>query len=356
MQYHDNVKSIVENGIRKVEPYHYDRVAHAKARWMGRSLLDVFEKEYRSRNIHYYRRAIENGWITVNGKKATVDTIVRANDSIIHRSHFHEAPVTAQPFCVIHKGDGLLVVDKPGGMPMHPSGRYNYNTAVEILKSTLCLPINRLDRHTSGLVFFALNREHAVKFGRSISQGSVHKEYLCRVLGEFPSGKIVCEQPIKPISFRLSLHYVHIEGKPCVTEFERVSFNGVTSIVKCRPLTGRTHQIRVHLRYLGYPVANDPMYHTTTTPWLPPPLHLMSNEQAQGVTNYLMKQTRYEQHDDTNVCTDCGVLLPTNPAPGTNLGIWLHAWRYYGDGWDYNTEIPAWAHKSFNDPIIPAYL
>ena len=59
---------------------------------------------------------------------------------IRHAEHFHETPITARPFCIIHHDDDLLVVDKPGGIPMHSSGRYRYNSAVEILKDTLNIP------------------------------------------------------------------------------------------------------------------------------------------------------------------------------------------------------------------------
>ena len=104
------------------------------------------------------------------------------------------------------------------------------------------------------------------------------KEYVCRVEGEFPEGKTECSQPVEVVSYKigvckvnkiqlstnptlsLSLSQVSTHGKECRTEFERLSYNGVTSVVVCRPFTGRMHQIRVHLQYLGFPVMNDPLY------------------------------------------------------------------------------------------------
>lgn len=83
---------------------------------------------------------------------------------------------------------------------------------------------------------------------------------MCRVEGEFPEGELVCEEPILVVSFKIGLCRVDPKGKECRTVFQRLSFNGKTSVVRCLPLTGRTHQIRVHLQYLGFPILNDPVY------------------------------------------------------------------------------------------------
>jgi len=86
---------------------------------------------------------------------------------------------------------------------------------------------------------------------------------VCRVEGEFPESELVCEEPILVVSFKIGLCRVDPKGKECRTVFQRLSFNGRTSVVRCLPLTGRTHQIRVHLQYLGFPILNDPIYGST---------------------------------------------------------------------------------------------
>lgn len=88
----------------------------------------------------------------------------------------------------------------------------------------------------------------------------LEKEYVCRVEGDFPEEEVICEQPILVVSFKIGLCRVDPKGKECRTVFQRLSFNGKTSVVRCLPLTGRTHQIRVHLQYLGFPILNDPIY------------------------------------------------------------------------------------------------
>lgn len=83
---------------------------------------------------------------------------------------------------------------------------------------------------------------------------------MCRVVGEFPEHEVVCEEPILVVSYKVGVCRVDPKGKPCKTIFQRLSYNGKTSVVKCLPRTGRTHQIRVHLQYLGHPIVNDPIY------------------------------------------------------------------------------------------------
>lgn len=83
---------------------------------------------------------------------------------------------------------------------------------------------------------------------------------MCRVEGEFPEGEVVCEEPILVVSFRVGLSRVDPKGKESRTVFQRLNYNGCSSVVRCLPLTGRTHQIRVHLQFLGFPILNDPIY------------------------------------------------------------------------------------------------
>lgn len=88
----------------------------------------------------------------------------------------------------------------------------------------------------------------------------LEKEYVCRVEGEFPDGEVLCEEPILVVSFKVGLCRVDPKGKECRTVFQKLSYNGHSSMVRCFPLTGRTHQIRVHLQFLGFPILNDPIY------------------------------------------------------------------------------------------------
>jgi tRNA pseudouridine synthase 9 len=193
--------------------------------------------------------------------------------------------------------------------------------------------------------------------------------------------EIICNEPIKTISHKLSVNYVHPDGKPSCTHFNRISYDAKTntSVVRCKPITGRTHQIRVHLKYLGYPIGNDPLYGNTTS-WATN-LHLgqsMSDHDAKQLVDKLMEASPFQSGewdqqpqaaekktegavmeftDKTKLlevesgerCPDCSVALFVDP-PKESLFIWLHAWKYKGPGWEYETELPDWAHATLSSP------
>ncbi|EMD41444.1 hypothetical protein CERSUDRAFT_110021 [Gelatoporia subvermispora B] len=258
-------------GLKKIPPYWYPYTTMAKGRWLGREILEVVSTEFRDRSMEYYRYALESGVTTINGKVAKPDTIVRNGDRIENIVHRHEPPVTATPVKIIHhdKEREFIVVNKPGSIPVHASGRYFRNSLIEILKNDLGFdkvhPINRLDRLTSGLMIMPLSGTRAAEISKEFLAGTVRKEYVARCKGEFPEEEVVCEQPLLTIDRQMGLNVVHPEGKPAKTIFKRLHYdaNTDTSVVHCRPLTGRSHQIRVHLQYLGYPIANDPVYSET---------------------------------------------------------------------------------------------
>ncbi|KAJ1966547.1 DRAP deaminase [Dispira parvispora] len=260
----NDVEYYFENGLRKVKPYAFCYSTFVKGRWQGRTLLDVFTTEFRDQEPSYYRRAIEQGWITINGQKSSPETLLKGHDYLTHRIHRHEPPVTAQSPRVVYQSEDVVVVDKPASMPVHPSGRYHHNTLLHILYKEFGFkelsPVNRLDRLTSGIVILARTTAVAQVYKSQMADRVVRKEYICKVWGDFPTGLIQCQEPVKTVAFKLGLNAVHPEGKPSKTWFEKIGSDGPYSLVKCRPVTGRTHQIRVHLQYLGFPIANDPLY------------------------------------------------------------------------------------------------
>ncbi|OCH94146.1 pseudouridine synthase [Obba rivulosa] len=255
-------------GLKKIAPYWYPYTTMAKGRWLGREILEVVSTEFRDRSMEYYRYALESGVTTINGKVAKPDTVVRNGDRIENIVHRHEPPVTATPVKIIHhdKEREFIVVNKPGSIPVHASGRYFRNSLIEILKNDFGFekvhPINRLDRLTSGMMILPLSALRAAEISKEFMAGTVRKEYVARSKGEFPEEEVICDQPLLTIDRQMGLNVVHPEGKPAKTIFKRLHYdaNTDTSVIHCIPLTGRSHQIRVHLQYLGYPIANDPVY------------------------------------------------------------------------------------------------
>ncbi|KAG7465611.1 hypothetical protein MATL_G00155370 [Megalops atlanticus] len=186
------------------------------------------------------------------------------NDFLRNTVHRHEPPVCGRPLEILVDNGEVVVVDKPPSLPVHPCGRFRHNTVIFILgkERGLCglHTVHRLDRLTSGVLLFARTLDVSKRLDQLVRDRQVEKEYVCRVVGEFPEGELVCEEPILVVSFKVGVCRVDPKGKPCRTAFQRLSWNGRSSVVLCKPLTGRTHQIRVHLQFLGYPILNDPIY------------------------------------------------------------------------------------------------
>ncbi|XP_050552188.1 pseudouridylate synthase RPUSD2-like isoform X1 [Spodoptera frugiperda] len=256
----------IENGLRKVYPYYFTFTTFTKGRWVGEKILDVFAREFRAHPAAEYERCIRAGTLTVNYERVDPDYRLKHNDLLANVVHRHEVPVTSQPITLVHIDEDIVVVNKPASIPVHPCGRYRHNTVVFILAKEYNLKnlrtIHRLDRLTSGLLLFGRSPKKARQMEHQIRNRQVQKEYVCRVDGEFPDEEIECQEPIEVVSYKIGVCKVSAKGKDCSTVFKRLGYNTAsnTSVVLCKPKTGRMHQIRVHLQYLGYPVVNDPLY------------------------------------------------------------------------------------------------
>ncbi|KAL5348570.1 DRAP deaminase [Pseudogymnoascus australis] len=387
---------VFEDGLRRVAPYHFTYNTNCKMRWRGRELLDIFESEFRDRPVEYYKSAIENGNVVVNGKPALTTHVVQNGDVISHTLHRHEPPVTAAPITVISEDEDIMVICKPSGIPVHPAGRYNYNSVIEILAASRPgwkpLPCNRLDRLTSGVMFIGKHPRAAEELSSQISGRTVRKEYVARVAGKFPDGDVVCAMPILQISPKLGLNRVRASGKPARTVFRRLAYYGPEgeeegaegagaeegktegrpwvgkkgySIVRCLPITGRTHQIRVHLQFLGHPITNDPIYSNQRV-WgtslgagdadatqadediITRLARMGKSEVADAVAYHDEMVDEYNKRKaekmSGELCEVCATPLYTDPGV-QEMGIYLHSLRYEDKDlkWSYRSELPEWA-------------
>lgn len=159
---------------------------------------------------------------------------------------------------VVFENENLVVFDKPGGMPVHPSIKHQGDTLGNFFAfrypGLTFRPVNRLDRDTSGLCIVAKNAHSA-----NLLQGSCEKVYFAAVHGiTDESGTI--DAPIARQQESIILRCVRSDGQNAVTHFKRLKFNEKYSLEEIHLETGRTHQIRVHFSHIGHPLAGDDMY------------------------------------------------------------------------------------------------
>lgn len=386
-----------DNYLRKVYPYYFTYTTFCKGRWVGKSLIEVFSEEFRAHSKEEYERNIQVGNIKINGKAITSDYIFKDNDCVTNKVHRHEVAVAAAPIKIIQSNEDFVVVDKPPSVPVHPCGRYRHNCLLFILAKEHNLKrlysVHRLDRLTSGLLLFAKTIQKSQEVNEQIRERKIKKEYVCRVVGNFPDGEVLCKEPIEIISPKMGICLVSSSGKDCETVFEKLSFNGKSSVVRCRPLTGRMHQIRVHLQYLGYPIINDPIYNHehvfgplkgkngdmgktreqlledllqthNLQKWLiddnadlkcdendkeTPPEDDQENQMSLKALEYYTKSEGYSKLAEKYVtkpemfisessCDLCHQRF-MDPQP-KDLIMFLHALKYKGEGWEFESELP----------------
>lgn len=219
-------------------------------------------------------RLIRTGQVRVNRKRAKPLSRLSTGDSVRIPPVKHHSAVTPSNMNsqwltnhIVFESESLIVVDKPHGLPVHGGSGQSFGL-IELLRhradgSKSLELAHRIDKETSGLVIIAKKRAVLRELHDAFREQQVKKTYLAVLQGRLPKKSVTVDKPLLKRTNNLAHHVVvSREGKASCTVFQRVSYSEDfdVTLVKAMPMTGRTHQIRVHAQSIGLPIVGDPKY------------------------------------------------------------------------------------------------
>ncbi|MCD6408445.1 RluA family pseudouridine synthase [bacterium] len=238
--------------------------------------IDKFLSEKISFSRERIKTLIKEGKIVVNSKKIEPSYKLHNGDVITILSLKNEKDISGvKPekgkIDIIYEDEHIIVLNKPAGILTHPTNYTKtgtllnyvlYHTSLSKIGASLrCGVVHRLDRETSGVIVFAKTDEAYWKLIEEFKNRQVKKIYLAIVKGKFTPEKKTVEFTVKPSRENPTKMEVHfLKGKVAITEINVRKYLDNLTVVEVKPVTGRTHQVRVTLSYLGFPVIGDKKY------------------------------------------------------------------------------------------------
>ena len=237
----------------------------------GTKIGDFLRTAGYSRHVIIHLKKTENG-ILLNGEWAYVGQFLKEGDHleirIIEFESSEQIVPTELPLDIVYEDEDLLIINKPADMPIHPSINNYDNTLANALmwyyqqkgETFVYRCINRLDRDTTGLLIVAKNMLSGGILSDMSKKREIHREYLAIAEGKVPQEGVI-DAPIARKEESVIERCVDFEkGDRAVTHYWRLDYRNGYSLVRLKLETGRTHQIRVHMKYLGHPLTGDYLY------------------------------------------------------------------------------------------------
>lgn len=251
---------------------------------VGQERVDVYlVNRSKERSRSFIQKIISEGCVTVNGKVVKANAKVKSGDSVVV-----QLPVAQPtpdilpediPLAILYEDADMIVINKARGMVVHPAaGNYQGTLVNALLKHCTDLSgingeirpgiVHRLDKDTSGAMVAAKHDQAHINLAEQIKSRTAGRLYWAIVHGNIKEEKGVINAPIgRHATDRKKMAVTFTNSKEAITHFTVVERYSDYTLVACKLLTGRTHQIRVHMAYIGHPVANDPKYGPKTQPF-----------------------------------------------------------------------------------------
>ncbi len=235
--------------------------------------IDSFLAEELNISRSKVQKLIKEDLVLVNGKTINSSYQVKLDDEIeVNDDLNYEIDVEPEniPLDIVYEDDYLLIINKPSGMVTHPAPGHYTGTLVNALLYKYKLNsgdklrpgiVHRLDKDTSGLMLVAKDEKTHELLSKMISKKEVERKYLAIVDGVIKNDSGEIDAPIgRDRNNRQKMAVTDVNGKNAVTHFKVLERFHNHTLLECILETGRTHQIRVHMAYIGYPICNDPLY------------------------------------------------------------------------------------------------
>ena len=260
------------------------------------TVLDFLKQEGFSRHILSSMKNSSGNCIVLNGERGFGRSVLKEGDRLVVTVPEVESGEniirTEMDLDILYEDEDILVINKPAGMPVHPSmGNYENTLANGIAwyfsqkgEDFVYRCINRLDRDTTGALILAKNPLSAAVLTVQMKRRQIRRTYLALVDGVLPESGVV-DAPIARMEGSVITREVNFEtGESAVTHYERLAVGRYYSLAELHLETGRTHQIRVHMKYIGHPLPGDYLYHPDYRRIQRQPLHSFQLEFTHPIT------------------------------------------------------------------------